>query len=167
MMQPIPEHDRDTARMLDRIMSSDLRYLMSVSYIVLCNILITNRYIERRYDMPVQAWSSLYAVASFPGLRARDIQKLFPRPQNTISRAVALLVRRGHVEEIASAADARAKQLFPTEQGRALLDEILSTVRARQDEMLGTLTDAERQTFLMLCRKIAAGTGLETSQVMA
>ncbi|MFD2816446.1 hypothetical protein ACFSYD_21865 [Paracoccus aerius] len=71
----------DGRQMLDRIMASDLRYLMAVSYVVLANNQITNRFIERRHDMPVQAWSALYAIAQFPGLRARDIQVLFPAPR--------------------------------------------------------------------------------------
>ncbi|WP_237168346.1 MarR family winged helix-turn-helix transcriptional regulator [Paracoccus shandongensis] len=156
----------DAGQMLDRIMDSDLRYLMAVSHVVLANNQITDRFIERRHAMPVQAWSSLYAIACFPGLRARDIQVLFPRPQNTISRAVALLVGRGHVREEALPGDARAKRLFPTPSGLALLEEILPAVTARQEEMFAPLSGAERETFLALCRKLAAGPMLGRSRVM-
>ncbi|MFC3167254.1 MarR family winged helix-turn-helix transcriptional regulator [Paracoccus fontiphilus] len=156
----------DARQMLDHVLSSDLRYLMGVSYLVLCNNQITNRYIERHYDMPVQAWSALYAIASFPGLLARDIQVLFPRPQNTVSRAVALLVGRGHVREEPLPGDARAKRLFTTPSGLALLDGILTAVRARQEEMFAPLTPAERETFLALSRKIALGPRLTQSDTM-
>lgn len=156
----------DGRQMLDRIMGSDLRYLMAVSHVVLTNNQITNRFIEQRHDMPVQAWSSLYAIASFPGLLARDIQVLFPRPQNTISRAVALLVRRGFVRDEALPGDARAKRLFPTPSGLSLLGDILAIVTARQEEMFAPLSDAERETFLALCRKLAAGPLLTQSRAM-
>lgn len=156
----------DGRQMLDRIMASDLRYLMAVSYVVLANNQITNRFIERRHDMPVQAWSALYAIAQFPGLRARDIQVLFPRPQNTISRAVALLVRRGHVREDPLPGDARAKGLHATTQGLALLERILEPVAARQAELMSPLTRSEQEDFLALCRKLAAGPLLTRSQVM-
>lgn len=156
----------DAGQMLDRIMRSDLRYLMAVSHVVLANNQITNRLIEGRHAMPVQAWSSLYAIACFPGLRARDIQVLFPRPQNTISRAVTLLVRRGHVREEALAGDARAKRLFTTPSGLALLEEILAAVAIRQEEMFAPLSDGERETFLALCRKLAAGPMLTRSRLV-
>ena len=156
----------DIAQMLDDTFASDLRYLMAVSHVVLSNNQITNRFIEREYDMPVQAWSALYAIVTFPGLRARDIQGLFPRPQNSISRAVGLLLRRGLVREETSATDGRAKRLFPTPDGAELLGQIRAKVLHRQEEMFGALTDAEREMFLALCRKIARDPGLGRSGAM-
>lgn len=153
-------------RMLTQTLSSDLRYLMAISYVVLSNNQVTHRHIEREYDLPVQAWSALYAIVTFPGLRAKDIKTLFPRPQNSISRAVRLLIDRKLVNEKISEADARAKQLFPTPEGAHLLDEIKDKVAARQSEMFGSLTNAERETFLALCRKIANDPHLLRSQAM-
>ena len=71
-----------TDRMLDELLGSDLQELMSVSYIVLANNQVTNRHIERRYRMPVQCWSALYVIDRFPGLLARDVQRLLPRPHS-------------------------------------------------------------------------------------
>lgn len=156
----------DRQQMLEGTLSSDLRYLMAVSYIVLANNQVTNRYIERRYDMPVHAWSALYAIVTYPGLRARDIQHLFPRPQNTISRVVALLERRGLVRQVVSDQDGRAKSLLPTPAGTRLLDEIKAKALERQNEMFSVLDNEERQTFLELCRKIAAGDRLCDSEAM-
>lgn len=156
----------DMQHMLEQTLSSDLRYLMAVSYIVLANNQVTNRYIEREYDMPVHAWSALYAIVTYPGLRAKDIQHLFPRPQNTISRVVALLERRGLVDQVVSDQDGRAKSLFPTPTGITLLNEIKAKALERQDEMFGVLNDEERRTFLNLCHKIAAGQRLCHSEAM-
>lgn len=163
---PPPKIEADAAEMLDELMSKELRLLISMSYVVLCNNQVTNRFIEERYDMPVHTWSALYAIVTFPGLRARDIQALFPRPQNTISRAVNLLVQRGYVDEAASKDDARAKILLPTQQGRALLKEILAIVERRQEEIFAPLDEGERQAFLALCRKIATGPKLISSEAM-
>lgn len=163
---PPPKNEADAAQMLHKLMSKELRLLISMSYVVLCNNQVTNRFIEERYDMPVHTWSALYAIVTFPGLRARDIQALFPRPQNTISRAVNLLVQRGYVDEAASPDDARAKVLLPTQQGRVLLDEILAVVELRQEEIFEPLNESERQTFLALCRKIATGPKLVSSDAM-
>lgn len=155
-----------TDRMLDELLGSDLQELMSVSYIVLANNQVTNRHIERRYRMPVQCWSALYVIDRFPGLLARDVQRLLPRPQNTISRAVSLLQSRGLIRIEDDPQDGRAKRLHPTAEGAALLAEILATARARQAEVFGVLSKEERRQFVTLCHKIAAGPLLTRSEAM-
>lgn len=142
---------------LDRIFQSDLRYLMLVSFIVLGNNAVTNRYIERTYRMPVHAWSALFAIVMFPGIRAKEIRSLFPRPQNTISRAAALLESRGLIEQRTSTADGREKELYATNSGNELLTEIREVSALRQEEILAPLTETERETFFQLARKIATG----------
>lgn len=151
--------------LLDGIFAGDLKELMVVSYIVLGNNQVTNRYIEEKYRMPVQAWSALYAIDLFPGLRAKEIRQLFPRPQNTISRAVALLETRGLIVQETSDADGREKRLFPTDAGRDLLGDMIDFSRRRQDEWLMPLDAKERQTFFELARKIATGPRLLDSAV--
>ncbi|WP_330450493.1 MarR family winged helix-turn-helix transcriptional regulator [Paracoccus marcusii] len=156
----------DPDAMLAQLLDSDLSELLSISYVVLANNQVTNRHIERVHDMPVQCWSALLATVSFPGTRARDLLHLFPRPQNTVSRALALLEGRGLIEQRPCPQDARAKRLYPTPDGSDLLATIRQTARLRQDEMFGVLDPRERATLLALCRKIAAGPRLVTSQVM-
>ena len=151
---------------LDVIFAGDLRDLMVVSYIVLGNNAVTNRFIERTYQMPVHAWSSLYAINQFPGIRAKEIRAIFPRPQNTISRAISLLEQRGFVRQEASATDGREKQVFATAKGKRMLIEMTEHSRRRQAELFGPLTTDERQTFFSLAHKVAAGENLLQSQVM-
>ncbi len=116
--------------------------------------------------MPVQAWSALYTIDRFPGIRAKEIRSLFPRPQNTISRAVSLLERQGFIVQEASDADGREKNLHATDKGRELLTELVDVSQRRQAELLAPLSPAERATFFQLARKVAAGPGLLQSAVM-
>ncbi|RJE81432.1 MarR family winged helix-turn-helix transcriptional regulator [Paracoccus sp. JM45] len=156
----------DSDPLLARLLSSDLKELSSITHIVLSNNQVTNRYIERRYGMPVQCWSALYAITSFPGLRARDVMRVFPRPQNTISRAVSLLEQRGLITQRPSVEDGRAKQLFPTDAGQQLNDEIRATIQKRQAEIFCVLSDDEQATLLALCQKVVANPGLYQSGAM-
>jgi DNA-binding MarR family transcriptional regulator len=153
--------------LLETIFSGELRELMTISYIVLGNNAVTNRFIERNFRMPLQAWSALYAIDRFPGIRAKEIRSLFPRPQNTISRAVSLLERRGLVIQQPSDEDGREKRLFATEKGAQLLAKLVDISRKRQAELVAPLTEDERETFFRLARKIADGPGLLRSAVMA
>lgn len=152
--------------LLDKMFAGDLRELTVISYVVLGNNAVTNRFIERRFRMPVQAWSALYAVKMFPGIRAKEIRLLFPRPQNTISRAVTLLEERGYVIQEISDFDGREKCLFATAAGEELLAELIDVSRRRQEEWLKPLSQAERKTFFELARKIAEGPNLLKSEIM-
>ncbi len=154
-------------RQLDEIFAGELRELMVISYIVLGNNAVTNRFIERRYSMPVQAWSALYAIDRFPGIRAKEIKQIFPRPQNTISRAVSLLEERNLIIQETSDTDGREKRLFVTEAGKLLLVDLIETSRQRQTELLAPLTTDERATFFELALKVARGGKLLQSSVMA
>ena len=151
---------------LARVFADDLRELMMISYIVLGNNAVTNRFIERTYQMPVHAWSSLYAIAKFPGIRAKEIRMIFPRPQNTISRAISLLESQGYVRQEASAADGREMRVFATRAGVDILAEMTDCSRKRQAELFSPLSEAERQVFFELAHKIAAGPHLLQSDVM-
>ncbi len=150
----------ETENKLDAIFTSDMRFLMILSYIVLGNTSVLNRFIEHKHRLPVHAWSTLYCIDQFPGIRAKEITQLFPRPQNTISRAVSQLVERGLVRHKPSQTDGRVKRLFTTEQGAALLAELRVAIVARQDELLAPLADDERDVFFRLALKIAKGSKL-------
>lgn len=156
-----------SANLLEKMLAGDLRELLVISYIVLGNNAVTNRYIERRFGMPIQAWSALYAVQTFPGIRAKEIRLLFPRPQNTISRAVSLLEGRGYLVQEVSDTDGREKRLFATPAGGRLLTELVDVSRRRQEEWLAPLTQLERRTFFELARKIAEGPSLLKSEIMS
>ena len=151
---------------LSAVLGGDLRDLMLVSYIVLGNNAVTNRFIERTYDMPVHAWSSLYAINRFPGIRAKEIRTIFPRPQNTISRAISLLEERGYVRQEASVSDGREKQVFATAKGQIVLAEMTAMSLKRQAELFAPLSAEEREVFTALALKIATGPQLIESAVM-
>lgn len=151
---------------LTTVFAGDLRELMLISYIVLGNNAVTSRFIEGSYQIPVHAWSSLYAIDRFPGIRAKEIRAIFPRPQNTISRAISLLEQRGYVRQGTSESDGREKRLFTTTQGQQILAEMTAMSLRRQAELFAPLTAEERDTFFGLALKIAAGQNLLQSVVL-
>lgn len=144
----------------------ELGPLMLLSHVVLGNNLVTDRFMRRRYDLPVQAWSTLYALSRFPGIRAKEVAELFPRPQNTISRSLAMLKSRKLILERVSQDDAREKLLYTTEEGERLLRELLASSLARQQELFGILSPAELADLSRLLLKVTANPRLNCSEVM-
>lgn len=72
------DEGNDLESKVDAVFSGELGRLMMISHIVLGNNVVTNRFIEKTHRMQVRAWSSLYAVVRFPGIRAKEIKNLFP-----------------------------------------------------------------------------------------
>lgn len=151
---------------LTQIFETELRHLMVVSYIVLGNNAVTNSYVEKTFGIPVHAWSTLFAISMFPGIRAKEVRQLFPRPQNTISRAAALLEARGLIRQEASETDGREKRLFATPEGETLLARLRAESFRRQEELFSPLTTEERDEFFRLARKVAHGPHLLNSAAM-
>ncbi len=155
----------DPDAMLAQLLDSDLSELLSISYVVLANNQVTNRHIERVHDMPVQCWSALLATVRFPGLRARDLLHLFPRPQNTVSRALALLEARGLIEQRPCPQMRGPSGCIRPRTGPTCWPSIRQTARLRQDEMFGVLDAGNGRPFWHV-PKDRRGTTLVRSQVM-
>ncbi|WP_162784745.1 MarR family winged helix-turn-helix transcriptional regulator [Paracoccus suum] len=148
------------------LFSGELGPLMLLSHVVLGNNLVTDRFTRRQFDLPVQAWSALYAISQFPGIRAKEIAFLFPRPQNTISRALATLEERGLITREASGEDAREKLLFISPEGEATLKPLISASLERQKELFGGLTGEQTRTLMSLLELVVESPGLIDSTAM-
>jgi len=129
---------------------SELRYLRPVSYIRAeqqsghqSTLLSVNIRWPRCTD-----GQRLYCDHVLSGLRSKDIQHLFPRPQNSISRVRASACRSRFLsaKEVSSRCP-RKRLLFATPKGTELLAEIKAKVLFPQNEMLGSLTIATRRNF--------------------
>ena len=65
------------------------------------------------------------------------------------------LERAGLVTRIPDPADRRARKIHLTEQGRVTLAAAVADIRAMEDELLGELTAAERETLLAVLPRLA------------
>ncbi len=136
-----------------------------ISYIVLGNNAVTNGYIERRFRMPVQAWSALYAIDMFPGIRAKEIRALFPaaehdQPRRDASRRTRLH-RPGDIGFRRSREATVRYRLGQDIAGRN--DRDLEETAGR---VACPLSPAERQTFFALRAEDRGGSDLLKSEVM-
>jgi DNA-binding MarR family transcriptional regulator len=112
------------------------------------------RTIGSRFALSRQEFVILFALSQKPGLVARDACLATGLPKNSISRAVAELLRRGLIKSTTYADDRRAKCLELTSTGENMLSQVIPLFEARQTAMRAILTDAEKSEFDRLLMKL-------------
>jgi len=134
-----------------------------------CGFAARFNYLALRYNQPLYGWVAerfglarvefvvIYSLGLMDGVTASEIAVSTAFPKNTLSRAVARLVRLGLVGRGRLAADHRAQPLTLTPAGRSLLDEALPRFVALEAEMLAPLSLVERETLSTLMAKVVLG----------
>ncbi|MEP4195211.1 MAG: MarR family winged helix-turn-helix transcriptional regulator [Aliishimia sp.] len=88
-------------------------------------------------------------------LNARDICEITEQPSNTVSRAVSSLGQKGFLTKQKDTVDTRRQVLNITSKGQDVHDQIMASFANAEAEMLGTLSDQERETLTGLLDKLA------------
>ena len=112
------------------------------------------RVIGSRFAISRQEFVILFTLSQKPGLAARDACLATGLPKNSISRAVAELLRRGLIERTVDATDRRAKRLELTSTGQILLNQVIPLFEERQTAMFKVLSNSEKTEFDRLLMKV-------------
>ncbi|MGF0539246.1 MarR family winged helix-turn-helix transcriptional regulator [Agrobacterium sp. ES01] len=107
------------------------------------------------YDLTPVQYASLAAIANRPGLDQATLASHIAYDRVTIGGVVDRLVQKDLVRREISPADRRARELFLTDKGTAVLGEIRPIVRSTQDMLLVGLNNEERTQLVALLRKSA------------
>lgn len=102
---------------------------------------------------PVQ-FSAMGAVRDCPGIDQAGVAGRIGYDRATIGGVVERLVQKGHLRREVSATDRRARAVYLTEGGAALLERVEPMVDAFQAEILPGLTWQERRDFEALALKV-------------
>ncbi|OJY36134.1 MAG: hypothetical protein BGP06_04180 [Rhizobiales bacterium 65-9] len=96
----------------------------------------------------------LYALGLREGVAAEDIAAASSKPKNTLSRAVNSLLRKKLIRREQSADDRRRYHLFLSAAGRAVIEESVPHLVAREKMMASVLSLQEQATLSRLMTKI-------------
>ena len=89
----------------------------------------------------------LEALVHEGSVRMRDLAELLRVDASTATRAVQRLVDRGLAERGTDERDARCVHVSPTDDGRALYEEILRSRRSGMLELLADLSPSEQRAI--------------------
>lgn len=99
-------------------------------------------------------YQTLKFIENRPNSRATDISHALHLPPTTLQSALDRLIKLGLIEKGKHPSDGRAKVYRLTGAGQNMRDRIHAQDRANMDEMLSSISGAEREQFLSTMEKI-------------
>ena len=115
------------------------------------------------FDLTPVQFAAMDTIAANPGIDQAGVAAHIAYDRATIGGVIDRLEQKGYVSRNVSPEDRRRRAVWLTDQGKAILQDILPVVTNLQDTILPGLDPAERARFLELAGKAlgAFGTGEE------
>jgi MarR family transcriptional regulator, temperature-dependent positive regulator of motility len=110
------------------------------------------------FDLTSVQFAALDAIAGQPGIDQASLAATICFDRATIGGVLDRLEAKGLVRRNVSPDDRRARVLHLTREGQKLLAAVRPVVETLQEDILSSLTRAERKAFLALANK-ALGLG--------
>jgi DNA-binding MarR family transcriptional regulator len=101
----------------------------------------------------------LLSVGSFGALSVSDLGKASNLDRSQASRGTDILERKGLVEKTSSATDGRGVVVTLTAKGKKTYARATAIAKARNDDILATLGQAEREALGKMLAKLIAAQG--------
>lgn len=105
------------------------------------------------FDLTPIQFAALDAIQTQPGADQATIAEMIAYDRATIGGVIERLQQKGWVKRVVSERDRRARELSLTPDGAQLLKDLLPVVRDLQDDILASLSAADRSRFLKLARQ--------------
>jgi MarR family transcriptional regulator, temperature-dependent positive regulator of motility len=105
------------------------------------------------FDLTPIQFAALDAISNHPGTDQATVAELIAYDRATIGGVIERLEQKGWVARVVSERDRRARELSLTPEGQRIFKELVPVVRDLQDDILPSLSDADRARFLKLARQ--------------
>lgn len=107
------------------------------------------------FDLTPVQFAAMDAIQAHPGMDQARVAEMIAYDRATIGGVIDRLEQKGWVRRVVSERDRRARELSLTAEGKRIRAALLPIVRGVQDEILQSLSSAERTRFLELARQAA------------
>lgn len=104
------------------------------------------------FDVTSVQFAALDAIHAHPATDQAHVAELIAYDRATIGGVIDRLEQKGWIRRVVSERDRRARELSLTPEGERILSALLPIVQDLQDEILQSLNDADRASFLKLAR---------------
>lgn len=99
---------------------------------------------------------TLAVLAVVPGLTINELSVYGVTEQSTMSRTLEALEKAGLVRRVERESDARVREIYLTDAGRAAFEQVWPDMHAAYEEMFRGIDDAERAAFVGTLQRILA-----------
>ncbi|GGQ11070.1 MarR family winged helix-turn-helix transcriptional regulator [Shewanella litoralis] len=128
-----------------------LSYLISHLNIALQQELDTRL---KRYELDSKLWPVLFALWQEEGLSQTELSKRCDVANYTMTRLLDNLQVQGFITRHQEADNRRAFQIFLTDSGKALEQDLVHEAEWVNERFLAVLTEAEQGEFMRLLNKV-------------
>jgi MarR family transcriptional regulator, temperature-dependent positive regulator of motility len=105
------------------------------------------------FDLTPVQFAALDAIHGHPGTDQARVAEMIAYDRATIGGVIDRLAQKGWIRRVVSERDRRARELSLTTEGERVRSALLPIVQDLQDEILQSLSDADRACFLKLARQ--------------
>jgi DNA-binding MarR family transcriptional regulator len=106
------------------------------------------------FDITPIQYAALVAVRETPGIAATQLSSLVAIDPATLGKVIERLEAKKLINRRTTEIDKRAKCLFLTREGLALLDAVEPAVMHSQEQILSALDPRDRKTFFRLLEQM-------------
>jgi len=141
-----------------------LTYLLGQTF-NLVKLKLIESFRENLIDISLEQYFMLNLIRNNADLTQQDLANHFQRDKSLILRYVNALLAANLVTRSTDSSDKRKKNLVLTAHGEALLAKMRTVAKAVSDELLGDVSEQEKQVFVTVIQKIQKNTG-QTDRLM-
>lgn len=98
--------------------------------------------------------ATILLVGANPGIRPSVLAHFIRKDRSAMGKLLELMEQKGLIEQRVSRTERRARELFLTAKGRALVQPTREVARRQDDEFFSPLSGDERKELLGLLRKL-------------
>jgi DNA-binding MarR family transcriptional regulator len=98
--------------------------------------------------------STILLVGANPGIRPSVLAHFIQKDRSAMGKLIERMERSGLLEQKISPTERRARELYLTEKGRALMPKVRAQILRQDEDFFGMLAPEERRHLLALLRKI-------------
>lgn len=109
---------------------------------------------SQRFNITVQEWRIIAVLGEETNLSAGEITSKTAMDKVAVSRAVKKLIQKNYLLKSQDDKDNRRHDLYLSEQGQSLYQEIVPLALAYEQKVLQGLSTDEQQTLLQLLDKL-------------
>ncbi|MPY24783.1 MarR family transcriptional regulator [Shewanella psychropiezotolerans] len=134
-----------------------MKHYESLGYLVShLNIDLQNALDEKlkRYQLDIKLWPVLFALWQEEGITQTELSKRCDVANYTMTRLLDQLQTQGLIHRHQEADNRRAFQIFLTDIGKALEQDLIREAERVNDNFLVNLSEDEQASFILMLNKI-------------
>lgn len=103
------------------------------------------RVYEKQFNLSVTEWRAMAVLGNCSDISAREVAERTAMDKVAVSRAVARLMAKGHIERGTASHDKRQSVLRLSEEGWKIYDQVAPLALEHEQRLLAHLDEEERQ----------------------